>query len=669
MRNLNRQFSEAQSKAIRHYTGPSLVLAGPGSGKTTVITHRTKNLIEEYGVNPANILVITFTKASAIEMQERFEKLMDGVRLPVSFGTFHAIFFRILKYAYNYSAHNIIREEDRFRLIKELIEREELEIEDENEFVRSIMAEIGNVKGDMIDINNYYSANCSDQIFRKIYNKYEEKLRNRNMVDFDDMLIMCYELFKARPDILSAWQKKYKYILIDEFQDINRVQYEVMKMLAAPEDNLFIVGDDDQSIYRFRGARPEIMLNFEKDYETAVKIVLDENYRSTGAVIKDAQSLIKNNKKRFDKNIKAVRDIGTPVKYMEFKSVVEENSYIIEDILKHMQRGGRYSDIAILFRTNIGPRFLIDKLMEYNVPFHMKDAMPNIYDHFIAKDIISYINIALGENSRENYLRIINRPKRYISREALKNEEISLDSLKHFYSDKTWMVERLEKLEFDLVMLRRMSPYSAINYIRQGIRYDEYLAEYAELRRMKVEDLYEIINEIAEAAKEYDTYDKWFKHIEDYAKELEKQSNKNSKTDNAVELCTMHSSKGLEYKIVYIIDAVEGVTPHSKATLDEDIEEERRLFYVAATRAKDYLNVFWIKERFNKPVDISRFVSEMMLDYDDICEGRKVYHRKYGDGVIKTIEDGKAVIYFSKYRKEFVFNIEFAFGNKIIQLK
>ena len=489
------------------------------------------------------------------------------------------------------------------------------------------------------------------------------------MVDFDDMLIMCYELFKARPDILSAWQKKYKYILIDEFQDINRVQYEVMKMLAAPEDNLFIVGDDDQSIYRFRGARPEIMLNFEKDYETAVKIVLDENYRSTGAIIKDAQSLIKNNKKRFDKNIKAVRDIGTPVKYMEFKSVVEENSYIIEDILKHIQRGGRYSDIAILFRTNIGPRFLIDKLMEYNVPFHMKDTMPNIYDHFIAKDIISYINIALGENSRENYLRIINRPKRYISREALKNEEISLDSLKHFYSDKTWMVERLEKLEFDLVMLRRMSPYSAINYIRQGIRYDEYLAEYAELRRMKVEDLYEIINEIAEAAKEYDTYDKWFKHIEDYAKELENQSNKNSKTDNAVELCTMHSSKGLEYKIVYIIDAVEGVTPHSKATLDEDIEEERRLFYVAATRAKDYLNVFWIKERFNKPVDISRFVSEMMLDYDDICEGRKVYHRKYGDGVIKTIEDGKAVIYFSKYRKEFVFNIEFAFGNKIIQLK
>lgn len=299
----------------------------------------------------------------------------------------------------------------------------------------------------------------------------------------------------------------------------------------------------------------------------------------------------------------------------------------------------------------------------------MKDTMPNIYDHFIAKDIISYINIALGKNSRENYLRIINRPKRYISREALKNEEISLDSLKHFYSDKTWMVERLEKLEFDLVMLRRMSPYSAINYIRQGIRYDEYLAEYAELRRMKVEDLYEIINEIAEAAKEYDTYDKWFKHIEDYAKELENQSNKNSKTDNAVELCTMHSSKGLEYKIVYIIDAVEGVTPHSKATLDEDIEEERRLFYVAATRAKDYLNVFWIKERFNKPVDISRFVSEMMLDYDDICEGRKVYHRKYGDGVIKTIEDGKAVIYFSKYRKEFVFNIEFAFGNKIIQLK
>ena len=283
---MKKQFSDAQSKAINHYTGPCLVLAGPGSGKTLVITHRTKNLIQNYQVNPSNILVITFTKAAATEMQERFDKLMDGQKLPVSFGTFHAVFFKILKYAYNYRAENILREDMKYRIIKELVDRENLDLEDEKEFIASIIAEIGNVKGDMIDIENYYSSNCSDEVFRRIYKGYDDRLRRKNMLDFDDMLIMCYELFRARKDILSAWQNKYQFILIDEFQDINRVQYEVMKMLAEPQNNLFIVGDDDQSIYRFRGARPEIMLNFEKDYPGSKRIVLDENYRCSGAVVK-----------------------------------------------------------------------------------------------------------------------------------------------------------------------------------------------------------------------------------------------------------------------------------------------------------------------------------------------------------------------------------------------
>lgn len=336
---MKRQFSTAQSKAVNHYKGPCLVLAGPGSGKTTVITHRTKNLIEKYDVNPSNILVITFTKAAAVEMQERFEKLMDGQRLPVSFGTFHAIFFKILKYAYNYSAQNIIREEDKYRLVKNLIDDENLEIEDEKEFLSSVIAEISNVKGDMIDINNYYSANCSDEIFRRIYNRYEDRLRRSNLVDFDDMLVMCYELFVARPDILGAWQGKYEYILIDEFQDINRIQYEIIKQLAAPQNNLFIVGDDDQSVYRFRGARPEIMLNFENDYKGTEKIVLDENYRCTGNVINASLRLIRNNKKRFDKDIKAVNEAGEKVEFRQFKSPAEENTRIIEDIIKNVKSG------------------------------------------------------------------------------------------------------------------------------------------------------------------------------------------------------------------------------------------------------------------------------------------------------------------------------------------
>jgi DNA helicase-2/ATP-dependent DNA helicase PcrA len=664
---LKRQFSLAQSRAINHYTGPCLVLAGPGSGKTTVITHRTKNLIEQFGVNPFNILVITFTKAAALEMQERFEKLMEGQSVPVSFGTFHAIFFKILKYAYNYSAQNIIREEEKYRLIKSFIEDENLEIEDEKEFVNSLIAEIGNVKGDMIDVNNYYSGNCSDEIFRRIYNRYEEKLRMSNMVDFDDMMVMCYELFVARPDILEAWQKKYEFILIDEFQDINRIQYEIIKMLAKPQNNLFIVGDDDQSIYRFRGARPEIMLNFERDYVDTEKIVLDENYRSTENIINASQRLIKNNKQRFSKDIKSVNGKGNNVEYLEFKSPKEENMRIVDDIIKNVKSGKNYSDIAVLFRTNIGPRLLVDKLMEYNIPFHMKDAMPNIYEHFIAKDIIAYIKIAMGESKREHYLRIINRPKRYIGREIFDNTDVNLQDIRMKSSDKKWLVDKVDKLEYDLTMLKRMSPYAAINYIRQGIGYDKFIDEYAKFRKMNVEELYEVANELMELSKDYKSYEEWFQYIDEYSEELVNQAKQNRKLENAVELYTMHGAKGLEYEIVYVVDAVEGVTPHNKAVLDEDIEEERRLFYVALTRAKKELHIFWVKERFNKPVEMSRFVREMMVDYDEISEGMTVIHKRYGKGIIRLVDSGKAVIYFERVRKEMVFDIKYAFGNRILE--
>ena len=267
-------FHESQLQAIRHFEGPMMVLAGPGSGKTTVITHRVKYLVEHYGVEPGSILVITFTRAAAEEMKERFQKLMEGRRLPVSFGTFHAVFFSILKHAYRYDASNIVREEQRIRIIREMIDKHHIDVEDETEFTASILSEISMVKGEMMSLEHYYAKNCSEEIFKKLYQGYEQGLLSQGLLDFDDMLVMCYQLFRERKDILSAWQRKYRFILIDEFQDINRVQYEIMRMLAAPEDNLFIVGDDDQSIYRFRGAKPEIMLGFGKDYPQAKQTLL-----------------------------------------------------------------------------------------------------------------------------------------------------------------------------------------------------------------------------------------------------------------------------------------------------------------------------------------------------------------------------------------------------------
>lgn len=291
-------FNEAQSIAINHNKGPMLVLAGPGSGKTLVITRRTKKLIEDYGINPSEILVITFTKAAATEMQQRFFKLMENHKPSVTFGTFHGVFFKILKYAYGLNGSNIIREEQKLQFLREIIGRLELELDDESEFIADIISEISLVKGEMMDLNHYYSTSCSEDIFKKIYRSYEEKLRRGNLIDFDDMLVFTYELFKARADILSSWQKKYKYILIDEFQDINKIQYEIIRLMALPENNLFIVGDDDQSIYRFRGAKPEIMLNFQVDYADSKQVLLDQNYRSTKAIVEGALKVIKNNSKR-----------------------------------------------------------------------------------------------------------------------------------------------------------------------------------------------------------------------------------------------------------------------------------------------------------------------------------------------------------------------------------
>ncbi|MDO4266867.1 MAG: ATP-dependent helicase [Eubacteriales bacterium] len=614
-------FHETQLQAIRHFKGPMMVLAGPGSGKTTVITHRVKCLVEEYGVEPGSILVITFTKAAAMEMKQRFQKLMEGRTLPVSFGTFHAVFFSILKHAYRYDASNIVREEQRVRVIRELVDRYHMDVEDENEFISSILSEISMVKGEMMSLEHYYSKNCSEEMFKKLYQGYDRALSQKGLLDFDDMLVMCYELFTQRKDILAAWQQKYRYILIDEFQDINRVQYEIVKMLAAPDNNLFIVGDDDQSIYRFRGAKPEIMLGFEKDYPAAKRTLLGINYRSASTIVEAAGRLIRKNKMRFDKEISAFRGPGRPVATAAWADGMAETKGIVEEIQDYVRMGYHLSDIAVLYRTSMEPRLLTERLMEYNIPFRMRDALPNIYEHWIAQDLLAYIRVAQDELAsrrqakREDALRIINRPKRFVSRDALEGQIISWDGVKSWYQDKGWMVERIEQLEYDLKMIRKMAPVAAVNYIRKAVGYDDYLKEYAQYRRMKPEELLQVADQLQESAAGFRDMAQWTEHMQEYKEQLSRQTMEREKGDlDCVSLMTMHSAKGLEFPIVYILDANERVTPHHKAVLDADLEEERRMFYVAMTRAKDRLHVCYTKERYGKQQERSRFIDEYMLE-------------------------------------------------------
>ncbi len=610
-------FTKSQSEAIRHVDGPLLVLAGPGSGKTTVVTKRVQYLVQDCSISPSSILVITFTKAAAMEMKERFTRLMEQQAQPpggygnVSFGTFHAVFFNILKLSYGFTVANIITEETRRQYLKESADQMKLEIDDENEFLTGIAGEISLIKNERVALEHYFSKNCSEEVFRKIYEGYEERKKRARLIDFDDMLVYTWELLSQRKDILSAWQKKYQYILVDEFQDINRLQYDILRLLAEPENNLFIVGDDDQSIYRFRGARPEIMLNFRKDYPQSGQVLLNDNFRSTTQIVEAAGRVIARNKTRFPKNIIARGGDGALVQSLEFPDQQQECAYILREIQNWQARGGSLRQVAVIYRTNTQPRVVIQKLMEYNLPFRVRDQVPNLFQHWIARDLFCYMRLAMGSGLRKDLLPVLNRPKRYLSRECLNDERISWEYMLNFYKDKRYVCDRIERLQYDLKMMSRMGPFAAINYIRHVIGYEEYLKEYAGFRRMNVEDLLEVLSDLQESAREYHTYDEWFVYIEKYTEEMEQLKKRQQEVRDGVHLTTMHSSKGLEYEKVFILDAAEGITPYKKAVLEPDLEEERRMFYVAMTRAKKELTICWTKKVGSHEKKPSRFLEEM----------------------------------------------------------
>ena len=613
-------FTKSQSEAIRHQDGPLLVLAGPGSGKTTVVTKRVQYLVQDCHISPSSILVITFTKAAATEMKERFLRLMEqSEEKPqgygnVLFGTFHAVFFNILKLSYGFTAANILREETRHQYMKEIVDRLKLEIDDENEFISGVLGEISLIKNERISLEHYFSKNCAEDIFRKIFASYEQRKRNARLIDFDDMLSYTWELLTKRPDILEAWQKKFRYILVDEFQDINRLQYDILRLLAQPENNLFIVGDDDQSIYRFRGAKPEIMLNFQKDFPTAGRVLLNDNFRSTRQIVNAAGRVIRKNQSRFAKEITARGGEGPGVRILAFEDQQQECLYLLKEMQEYKKNGGAWQQMAVLYRTNTQPRLLIQKFMEFNVPFRVRDQVPNLFEHWIAKNLFCYIRLACGSKLRKDLLPVLNRPKRYMNRECLNDEIICWEYMMDYYKDKPYVCDKIERLQYDLKMLGRMGPFAAINYIRHVMGYEEYLKEYAEFRRMNAEDLMEVLNELQESARAYKTYDEWFAYMERYKKEMDEMRKRQQEVKEGVHLATMHSSKGLEYDKVFILDAAEGITPYKKAVLDADLEEERRMFYVAMTRAKKELTICWAKKQFSHELTVSRFVEEMKDD-------------------------------------------------------
>ncbi len=605
------RLNEAQKRATAHTSGAMLVLAGPGSGKTSVITRRTLQLIQDGQAAPSSILVVTFTKAAAREMKERFLLLCEEKYRQVTFGTFHGIFYGILRHAYGLSAACILGEEEKKKILRELIRRELRQTEEEGDLLESISREIGILKNEGIRPENYYSSSCSAEDFRRLYQAYEQYLAENRMMDFDDILRRCYELFIQRPDILAGWQRKFTHILIDEFQDINALQYAVIRMLAAPQNNLFIVGDDDQSIYRFRGAKPQIMMRFPKDYPEAEQVTLNVNYRCPGTVVEASSRLISHNRRRFQKELKAEKPLGEPVEILAFEDVYKERDWLIHALQMDQKHGAAWEDIALLFRTNVGSRTVVEKLMEYNIPFQMRDLLPNIYEHWIARDVRAYLRLASGGSARRDFLQIMNRPNRYISRDALSDPQICFEVLYDYYEEKRWMQERLENLEADLSVMGRMAPFGAMNYLRYSVGYQDYLKEYAEYRHLKVEDLYEVLDSLQESARDCRTIQEWFDQIERYTEKLAEQKQQAFRENAGVTVSTLHSVKGLEYSHVYILDVNEGNIPYKKALTEEDLEEERRMFYVGMTRAKERLHLLYTRKQNDRKAEISRFLNEI----------------------------------------------------------
>lgn len=614
------KLNRGQDEAIKHGNGPCMVLAPPGSGKTLIVTERTRYLIEESGVRPDQILVITFTRYAAREMKERFERLTAGKNYPVTFGTFHSIFYGILKCAYGIGANNLMSEKESSVLLQEVLDQTNIEstpeVEDEEELVRELLREVGMVKNGLYHLKDFHSKYLTQDEFAEVFRSYEHQKKELKKFDFDDMLVQCYALFRKKPEILQGWQKRFQYILIDEFQDINRVQYEVIRMLAAPRYNLFVVGDDDQSIYGFRGAKPELMLYMKQEFPSLRTISLTVNYRSTEFITGAAARVILHNDTRFYKRVQSFRGRGQNVHVQEVLDEQEEAQYVTEEIQKKLDQGIKPGEIVVLFRAAVQARMISEILSEHRIPFEMRDYVTNFYRHFIVKDMMAYLQLAAGKRDRSLFLTICNRPLRYLARNSMENRQVNFEDLRKFYCDKDWMLDIIDQFDVDVRMMKNMAPYAAIQYIRKKIGYDDFLKEYAEKHQISWKQLMDVMAELEERSKNFKSYDEWEIHIAKYTQELEEQQAKARKIkgerENKVQLMTIHSAKGLEFEDVFVIHANEGEIPHQKAEKKDEIEEERRLFYVALTRAKNNLCISYITQKNGNSIKPSRFVEELL---------------------------------------------------------
>lgn len=637
MNNMLDKLNERQKEAVLATEGPVLVLAGAGSGKTTVLVNRIAYMISEKHIRPWNILAITFTNKAAREMKDRIERLLGDTAKDMWIGTFHSVCVRILRSCIDllgYSRDFVIYDTaDTKTVMKECLR--ELDIDEKSFPVRNVLSIISNAKNDLMDaatFENVYKSDYRMSIIAKIYYRYQTKLRKNNAVDFDDIILNTVKILSENPDVLSKYQDKFQYILVDEYQDTNNSQYLLINLLAQANRNLCVVGDDDQSIYKFRGANIGNILNFEDDYSDVQKITLDQNYRSTQNILDAANSVISNNKGRMGKSLWTSNGDGNRVYVYTGTNEYDEARYIARQIKKHFDEQGSFSDCAILYRTNAQSRVIEEMLMRESVPYKVLSGL-RFYDRKEIKDIIAYLRVVYNPNDDVSLARIINEPKRKIgnatlekARNIAREKETSLyDVISHAddYPEFKTAIKKLLSFSEIIQSLIKLKDTVTIEELTGRILNDTgympaLVMEDTTESKTRIENLGEFISVITEFEKNEETGNTLGEFLENIS--LVSDIDGYDENEDSAVLMTIHSANGLEFPIVFLSGLEEGLFPGMRSMeSDDDIEEERRLCYVAITRAKEQLYITKTISRTihgkTMPTTASRFFKEIPVEY------------------------------------------------------
>lgn len=628
-----------------------LVVASPGSGKTTVIINRVNHLIEDLKINEGNIIVITFTRAAADNMRNRYKSIFKKEKAPF-FGTFHGLFYKILlREGYDIK---IMDGGKGHVIIKNVLSRYFDDVNDDK--VREVMNNISMFKTSLCTIDEFKST-VSKDIFLECLKVYESSKEREGLWDFDDLSVTVLKLFTENKRVLEKYRRMFKYILVDEFQDCDNIQVSFL-LLMNKDNELFAVGDEDQCIYSFRGSKPEYMVNFHETFKNGVKVKLLTNYRSKNNIVEVSKRLIDKNENRNEKEIISYCDSHGIVHYS-----TPYNEYMQgEEIAKYIKENyqGTYADNAVLYRTNMESRSMIDILTKRKIPFVLLDKGYNFFNHFICKDLINYLKLSVDQYDKNAFAWIINKPFRYISKENLgyinsyQEHKSPFDILINKKDMPPFQCKKIDDLRKEILYLNKMSLGSAIQYIISTMGYIDYLREYANKYGQSLDDLEDVLEEFKGAAEGFKTITEFLIHVNN----VEEQIESSKAVEDGVILSTIHGVKGMEFNNVYIINCNEEVIPH-KSSMEENIEEERRLFYVAITRAINNLYVFSPKTMRGKFRETSRFIAESHLkeeaekiDYG-IEVGNMLYHRTYGEGSVIEIDKDKITIKFKDICRSF----------------